>query len=65
MTIETLEVTPPGTEKKSYLRTGRFANAMQSIWVRVAHHDLSLGNLRCRKLTLIGIECPEEPCTLR
>lgn len=33
MDIESLERTPAGQERKSYLVLGAFANATQSIWV--------------------------------
>jgi len=32
MTMESLELTPAGEEKKSYVRTGFLSNVMQSIW---------------------------------
>lgn len=34
MTIESLQNTPAGVEKKSYLKTGTLSNALTSIWVR-------------------------------
>jgi hypothetical protein len=34
MDIENIAGTPAGEKKRSYLTTGRFANAMISIWVR-------------------------------
>ncbi|KIM77141.1 hypothetical protein PILCRDRAFT_12311 [Piloderma croceum F 1598] len=48
MTIETLQVTPSDTKKKSYLRTGRFSNAMQSIWNTLKNPALvgKQGNLK-------------------
>lgn len=34
MTIESLQQTPAGEQRKSYLRTGAITNALKSIWVR-------------------------------
>jgi hypothetical protein len=40
MTMESLELTPAGEEKKSYVRTGFLSNVMQSIWVRIMLHAI-------------------------
>ena len=57
MTIETFQVTPAGTERKSYLRKNRLSNALHSIWVRVA----SMGFLESRNShNYIGIGWPED-----
>lgn len=41
MTLETLDMTPSGAQKKSYLKRGYTSNVLKSVWVCRSHATLA------------------------